>query len=282
MASKLSAVPEISFYYFLSASMSLTKSTDGQQPRSLNRQAVLDEDEYTEALAHIIARDFFPSLVHLDATNNYLDALRSQDPERITATVRRLEELNTPVTGRAGPSQTPYETPYGGTGFDTPMRTPRGEPPSKKLRYNIDMGLDAFQARYTSEDNSSFLEILDDENKKRKEKYGWAWHAQKMVEEQRDKMIEGRERLLIEGPKDVVGVREKFRIEAPVAAGLITQGEASSSSSMDVVMGSSAGALVPSSAEEQEEEVDVMAPQKDKRPAGVEGWKFQESGDLYC
>src|ERR1700733_6986121 len=46
--------------------------------RSLNRQVILDEDEYTEALSHIVARDFFPSLVHLDATNEYLDALHTQ------------------------------------------------------------------------------------------------------------------------------------------------------------------------------------------------------------
>ena len=31
---------------------------------SLNRQAVLDEDEYTTALSHIIARDFFPSVLN--------------------------------------------------------------------------------------------------------------------------------------------------------------------------------------------------------------------------
>ena len=41
---------------------------------SLNRQRVLDEDEYTAALSHIIARDFFPSLVHLESANEYLDA----------------------------------------------------------------------------------------------------------------------------------------------------------------------------------------------------------------
>jgi protein DGCR14 len=251
--------------------LSITGSmSSSSSARSLNRQVVLEEDEYTEALSHIIARDFFPSLVHLDATNNYLDALQSQDQDRINATVRRLEQLETPVTSKRRPSQTPFETPYGAIGLDTPLRTPRGEAPAKRRRYNTDMGLDEFQARYTSEDNASFLEILDDENTKRKEKYGWAWHAQKRVEEQRDKMIEGRERLLIE-PPEVVGVREKLRIEAPTPVGLITQGEGESSSST-----STGGELiVVQKPNAEEEDVDVMAPKKDKRSAAVDGWKFK-------
>ena len=138
------------------------------QERSLNRQVVLEEDEYTAAMSHIIARDFFPSLVHLDATNDYLDALRSGDTNLISATVRRLEDINTPyVTGsrRAAP-----DTPYGAGPSDTPLRTPRGEgPPNKRPRLDKDLRLDEFQARYTSEDNSSFTQILNDENEKRKE-----------------------------------------------------------------------------------------------------------------
>ena len=82
------------------------------------------------------------------------------------------------------------------------------------------MSLDAFQAKYTSEDNSSFTQILDDENRRRKEQYGWAWDAQRRVEAQRDRMLEGRERLLIEAPSGA-GVKERFRIEAPQPAGLI-------------------------------------------------------------
>ena len=69
-------------------------------PRSLDGQIVLEEDECTEALSHVIARDFFPSLVHLDATNNYLYALKSHDPPRKQATVRRLEEISASVTSR--------------------------------------------------------------------------------------------------------------------------------------------------------------------------------------
>ena len=256
-------------------------------PRSLDRQVVLEEDEYTEALSRIIARDFFPSLVHLDATNNYLDALKSKDLARIQATVRKLEEINTPITNRRnGPAVGATPTPYGGHGtYDTPLGTPYlssrygtddgegGEPLLKKRKLEMDMSLDGFQAKYTSEDNASFLEILNDENKKKKEMYGWAYNAQRRVEEQRERMLEGRERLLIEPPQTVIGVKEKFRIEAPNPVGLITQGE-----SEDVEGGKGKGKEVAViSGTKDEEVVDVMAPKKDTRAAGVDGWKFKVS-----
>src|SRR6266508_6951230 len=103
--------------------MSATSPDPSSHPeRSLNRQVVLDEEEYTEALSRIIARDFFPSLVHLDATNEYLDALQTRDPHLITASVRRLEQLTaTPATGRQRmASQTPGRTPFGYTA-ETPL-----------------------------------------------------------------------------------------------------------------------------------------------------------------
>lgn len=242
--------------------------------RSLNRQVILEEEEYTEALSKIIARDFFPSLVHLDATNEYLDALQTRDPHLIGASVRRLEELNfTPISSAKGwaGSQTPSRTPYGLAG-ETPLRSVRGEPLQKRARYDINLNLDEFQARYTSEDNSSFTEILDEENRVRKEKWAWAWNAQKRVETQQTKMIENRERMLIEPPK-VPGVREKFTIEAPKPVGLLTEGEEKPEGS-----GSDDKALAVISQEQEPSEdtpVDVMAPQKDTRAAGVDGWKFK-------
>lgn len=253
-------------------------------PRSLDRQTILEEDEYTEALSHIIARDFFPSLVHLDATNDYLDALKSQDPTRIQATVRRLGEINTPSTNRRrGATVGATPTPYGGRGsYDTPLRTPYGsdryegdeedEPIPKRRKFDTDISLDNFQAKYTSEDNASFLDILHDENKKRKETYGWAYNAQKRVEEQRERMLEGRERLLIEPPQvTLTGVKENFRIEAPKLAGLITQGES------DDVEGKEKGKEVAVVSGTKDEVLDVMAPKKDTRAAGVDGWEFKVS-----
>ncbi|KAG1757450.1 nuclear protein DGCR14 [Suillus lakei] len=262
-------------------------STPGpsEPSRSLNCQQVLEEDEYTAALSRIIARDFFPSLVHLDATNEYLDAVSSRDPHLINASVRRLQEVNsTPATYRGRPWQTPSATPYGNGPSETPLRTPRGEPVMKRPRFDTDMSLDNFQARYTSEDNASFTQIMDEENRKRKERWGWAWEAQKRVEEQRDRMIEARERMMIE-PGQAPGVREKFVIEAPTVAGLITQsGELSKESKYE-----SQGAkdddkgkevAIISETAEEEEPMDVMAPRKDTRAAGVDGWNFKARNSL--
>lgn len=258
-----------------------------QPQRSLNRQVVLDEDEYTEALSQIIARDFFPSLTQLETTNDYLDALCSKDPQLIQASVRRMEGLLTPMPYSSRPWETPSQTPYGAGPSETPLRTPRdgNEPPAKRPRFDTNMSLDAFQATYTSEDNSSFTQILDDENRKRKERYSWAWEAQKRVEAQRDRMLEGRERLLIEGPV-ATGVREKFRIEAPTPVGLLTDGSTSlvaaqsveeEGKGKEVVRTEAEMGVVSTAIHAEAEEVDVMAPKKDTRSAGVDGWKFKVS-----
>jgi len=258
--------------------------SSSQVDLSLDRQQVLEEDEYTEALSHIIARDFFPSLVHLDAANEYLDAWQSKDPELIYASVRRLEQLQTPISSRGRSTyQTPSQTPYGAGPSDTPLhaRTPSsGPPPMKRPRYDTDMSLDNFQARYTSEDNSSFTQILDEENRVRKEKWSWAWDAQKRVEEQRGKMLEQREKLLIEAPAGA-GVREKFMIEAPVPRNLITAGEEGTGEQekAEEEEGGAKTSLVLKSTS-PEGEVDVMAPKKDTRTAGVDGWKFKARNSL--
>ncbi|KAH8102483.1 nuclear protein DGCR14 [Cristinia sonorae] len=263
-----------------------SSSTETETTRSLNRQVVLDEDEYTEALSHIIARDFFPSLVHLDATNEYLDALQTKDQQLIHASVRRLEQLSTPATHRSRQTwRTPSRTPYAAGPSDTPLRTPHSDmpPPSKRPRYDTDMSLDTFQARYTSEDNSSFTQILDEENRVRKEKWSWAWEAQDRAERQRGKMLEQRERLLIEAPA-VTGVREKFMIEPPAQRQLITAGgeagEEEKEKEGEEEEEGKATALVIKPPTLEEEVVDIMAPKKDVRSAGVDGWKFKARNSL--
>lgn len=247
--------------------------------RSLNRQEILEEDEYTAAVSHIIARDFFPSLVHLDATNGYLDALRSNDPDLIHASVRRLQEVgSTPAYSARRHWQTPSETPYGAEPSDTPLRTPSevAEPAAKRARYDTSMSLDSFQAKYTSEDNASFTQIMHEESRQRREKWGWAWEAQRRVEGQRGKMLEARERMLIEQPSGP-GVRERIVIEAPAAVGLITVGGESPGLVIHSETDLQEKALAVVKRDASEQVVDVMAPKRDTRSAGVDAWKFKVS-----
>jgi protein DGCR14 len=140
---------------------------------------VLDEDVYAGAVAEIIARDFFPGLEETRTQLEYLDALESRDNEWISMAGQRLTEVMTPTPGchrkaprdTPGPSQTP--TTYGG---DTPMSimsdvfTASSNPRSD---VDINMRLDSFVSKYTSEDNESFYKVLDKQNEKRAEKYAW-------------------------------------------------------------------------------------------------------------
>jgi protein DGCR14 len=83
---------------------------------------VIDEDSYTDALSHIIARDFFPGLLESETQQEYLDALDSKDPTWISSASRRLQQVMTPGRrpGRRGTSLAPgTQTPRGFVG-DTP------------------------------------------------------------------------------------------------------------------------------------------------------------------
>ncbi|KAG8906189.1 hypothetical protein FRB99_007405 [Tulasnella sp. 403] len=271
---------------------------------SLNRQIVLEEDEYTEALSAIIARDFFPSLVHLDARNQYLSALESQDPSLITATARRLVDLaNAPTpTPR---SRVDGRTPYVNFPSDTPFRTPRQHPeppPAKKPKYDPTLSLDQFQARYTSEDNASFTEILDDENRKRRENYAWAWNAQDRANSRSGNELEGREKLLLDGAPVATGIVRRIsggdtkaitqhgeRVASDQGVGTDNErghtpdtGEIASSTAQN---GTEDGGGVPSRQlilkdSSGSDALPPAAPEQNRRPAGVHAWKFKTRNAL--
>jgi protein DGCR14 len=269
------------------------------ESKSLSRQVILDvsanvqkrigtlnlfdtqEDSYTSALSDIIARDFFPSLAHLDATNGYLSALDTKDPEQISKSVRRLQDLAaTPTPGRYQNLHTPSRTPYGAGPSDTPISR-RSEAGSRGKSITEGLSLDDFQARYTSEDNASFATILDDENRQRKEKWAWAWEAQNKVEERKAIEYTRRETALLEAGK--------------VALAITAAGEPSSSTKAIAAKGDSSDlqekgpeiALVSKGDSSEDKQLvkaeqiqtmeEVMAPKKDDRPAGVPGWNFKVS-----
>ncbi|CAG7853140.1 SubName: Full=Uncharacterized protein {ECO:0000313/EMBL:CCA70719.1} [Serendipita indica DSM 11827] len=233
---------------------------------SLNRQIILDEDEYTEGLTRIITRDFFPTLHHIQATNEYLSALESQDPALIHASVRTLRDLGpTPVLRRGD-----METPLRGRGSETG--------PNKRRKLNEDdLSLDDYQARFTSEDNASFTEILDEENRQRRERFKWAWEAQRKAMD--GKMVEGvnRERMLIEGTGESdargVGVRPGVRglitVEKPDVL-LITNGDEEKRTTTTEDAPSKDPSL----------ERDVMAPTEDSRVHYISSWNFKTRNGL--
>ena len=183
-------------------------------PKRIKRPAkVLDEDDYTDALSHIIARDFFPGLLETQSKQEYLDALDSQDHEWIADAGRKLKEVMTPgpdgriLRGRRGTGITPAtglfgrggETPKAWQG-DTPMSvvstastTTSAKPEKPEIDTNLSLG--AFQQKYTSEDNESFYKLLDKQNQKKAEKHAWMWAGNK-IPSSRQIAHRKRERLL--------------------------------------------------------------------------------------
>lgn len=164
-------------------------------PKRIKRPAtVVDEETYTDALSHIIARDFFPGLLESQTQQEYLDALDSRDKEWITEAGQKLAQILTPgpegrrIRGRRGTSMTPVvergeETPRG-WGGDTPMSVAPSdagtEAVKEKPTVDINLSLSNFQTKYTSEDNESFNALLDKQNTKRSEKYSWLHNGNKI------------------------------------------------------------------------------------------------------
>lgn len=166
---------------------------------------VIDEETYTDALSRIIARDFFPGLLESETQQEYLDALDSKDPTWINSAGRRLKQVMTPGRQRLKRPGQPSATPGGqtpvGIGGDTPMSTVSTVPSAMEAPPEIDtnMSLGAFQAKYTSEDNESFYKLLDTQNQKRAERYGWLWRGNKLPSKQELKQMEVKAKLTASG-----------------------------------------------------------------------------------
>jgi len=161
---------------------------------------VLDEDSYTDALSHIIARDFFPGLRETESQQEYLDALASGDQEWISSATARLQQAMTPGRHHRSVLNTPLrqagggQTPVGFAG-DTPMSTVSSVASARAVGLDTNMSLGAFQAKYTSEDNESFYKLLDKQNQKKVEKHAWMWNGNKLPSKQMIKQKEVEEKL---------------------------------------------------------------------------------------
>jgi len=155
------------------------------------RIKVLDEDDYIGQVEKIIERDFFPELDKLKAQNEYIEARDRKD----YVTMSRLQEKYSgcrPATGRLQSPAT-FETPEDLPRENDPRRP---EPESDKVQASSDgtetnvvsdnteenqkMTLDKFLATHTSEDNESFIEIQEENDKKHRIKNAWMYKDEQL------------------------------------------------------------------------------------------------------
>ncbi|KAG4305751.1 hypothetical protein PORY_000661 [Pneumocystis oryctolagi] len=112
---------------------------------------VLEEDEYQQAISDIIKRDFFPDLLEMEANE------KMEEKQRLEMIQKTGDNTSENVLKQREDEENTSEILA-----------------SDKLTRN--MSLDKFQAMYTSEDNASFMDILNEQNKRRRHAYEWAWN----------------------------------------------------------------------------------------------------------
>ena len=190
-------------------------------PKRIKRPSVvLDEDTYVSAVSHIIRRDFFPGLAEADAQREYLNAVESKDRSWIREAGKKLTQVMTPVPSgqRKMAARTRFDK-TGGAGDKTPSVWGADTPVTlagteieddeeglgKLDNVDLNMSLGAFQAKYTSEDQESFSQIIDKQNKTKFEKNIWLREGNMYASKQRvaqQKVIEAR--AAASGGKDMV------------------------------------------------------------------------------
>lgn len=172
-------------------------------PKRIQRPTVvLDEDTYILAVSHIIRRDFFPGLAETHAQSEYLNAVESKNKAWIREAGKKLTQVMTPrphgrptvaaqtrVPGaKAAPDRTP--STWGAGTPDTVSQTPSSawdadEELGKLDSVDLNLSLGAFQAKYISEDQESFSQIIDKQNKAKFDKMAWARQGNMYASKQR-------------------------------------------------------------------------------------------------
>ncbi|KAJ8323179.1 hypothetical protein QVD99_000377 [Batrachochytrium dendrobatidis] len=164
--------------------------------------ASLEEDEYIAGVSTIIERDFFPNLRKLRVQNDLLDAVQNANHLQVKTLSSQLAQL-TGKTSDYSSTPTPYPhrsvskdtlnlhasdsfmappTPSAASFSDSATPNPLNSMnPASSESQSLDtsISLDKFQTKYTSEDNASFLNILELQNEAKREQYHWLYDKEK-------------------------------------------------------------------------------------------------------
>lgn len=148
-------------------------------PRKPRKSLVLEEDVYVQAIEKIVERDYFPDIPKLRNRLEWLEAIRTRDPAVIRETqlriIKRKAEavLNGATPSVRGTPRSAINTPNSYFGAASPAFSLKSqdvsvlefsqstEHNSNGPQPNINMSLDDFLRKYTSEDNASFSEIKE-------------------------------------------------------------------------------------------------------------------------
>jgi protein DGCR14 len=166
-------------------------------PQRIKRpNVVLDEDTYVSAVSHIIRRDFFPGLAEADAQREYLNAVESKDKSWIREAGKKLTHVMTPVP--SGKRRVSERTRFDRAdktpsvwGADTPTTVAPSEADDdeealgKLDSVDLNMSLNTFQAKYTSEDQESFSQLIDTQNAKKFKRNTWLREGNMYASKQR-------------------------------------------------------------------------------------------------
>lgn len=191
-------------------------------PKKKLKKTILEEDDYVDVLDNIIQRDYFPDLPKLRTHLEWLEAEERKDFAKMREIQLRLrkETEKTPIVLATPTDEWGMETPVSFTPADAPEETPEirktyevipGKRDPSKDRESL--GVDQFLALHTSEDNASFENVMDKQEKAKKLHLPWLYDKEE-------------EKLLLTGPNSGPGTVETWKFKAKNQLMYVPEGSA--------------------------------------------------------